>query len=1090
MSGRQGVRRRTARREGSRNLSDPLPTIGAVNDLRVQWVTYGRPAAEALRSAVAAAKSDEPLRPVTVVVSSNHVGVASRRLLAAGRLGPVTGSGFGIAAVTFITPYRLAELLGAAALAGAGRRPVSTPVIGATVRAVLASPGGLFDPVADHPATEAALVEAYRELRDLSAGALEAIAANGKRAAEVVSIHHGVNGRLRPRWYDEQDLIDSAVAELRSGERTAVELGSVIVYLPQRLSRHSAHLLEAVAERTDMVIVAGTTGVARADAEVVTSVARIGSSAGPPSDRPVAVVGVDRTRFVTASDADDEVRAAVRSVIDAVRAGTPLDRIAVLHASPEPYARLVHEHLSAAGIELNGSAVAPLTASVAGRTLLRLLEMPAAHFRRQDVLAWLAAAPLLHDGRWTPTSAWERLSRKAGIVGGRHEWDSLLTTLAENLEARALELASDPEEPSWRVEKNRSEASRARDLRRFMLERIDSLAEVATGVVAWGELAEWAHTTLCDLIGSADRRGDWPEAERQAAERVEAAIDRLATLNAVEGPVSLDVFARTLELELESDLGRVGRFGNGVLVGPVGMGVGLDLDLLVVLGLAEGSFPAAVRDDSLLPDRERRAAGGELALRRQRVDREHRELLAALAGAGKQVLCLPRGDLRRSTEHVPSRWALELASSLAGRRWWSADLFCSTESWVEHVPSFDAGLRRVSFPATSQEHRLRALMAAGLQRRDVAALCATSDRVLAAGASMVGARRSPDFTRFDGHLIGSRPRSPAAGVTSATALERWASCPFGYFERDLLGVDKVDNPEESLMITPLDRGSLVHTILERFLVEVLSRPASEQPGPDEQWTVADRELMRAITDEVCADYEARGRTGQPIYWKRARLRIAGDTQRVLSDDDAYRAEHRTRPVAAELAFGSRREMATVALLLPDGRPVRFRGQADRVDVGEDGSIHVVDYKTGNAKHFKNLGVTDPDRRGTKLQLAVYGVAARHDQRRPEASVRAEYWFVSSGEAVNRIGYPVTDDVLARVGASLGAIVTGIEAGVFPSHPLDNSTSPFACPFCDPDGLGLVELRRQWDHKRADPAFAIYADFAEPVEPTDGLMADA
>ena len=83
----------------------------------------------------------------------------------------------------------------------------------------------------------------------------------------------------------------------------------------------------------------------------------------------------------------------------------------------------------------------------------------------------------------------------------------------------------------------------------------------------------------------------WPEAERKAAERVDAALDRLAALDGVEDAAGLDVFTRTLALELESDLGRVGRFGEGVFVGPITMGVGLDLDLVVVLGMAEGTFP-------------------------------------------------------------------------------------------------------------------------------------------------------------------------------------------------------------------------------------------------------------------------------------------------------------------------------------------------------------------------------------------------------------------------------------------------------------------------------------------------------------------
>ena len=70
--------------------------------------------------------------------------------------------------MTFLTLFRLAERLGAASLAAAGRRPVSTPVLAQAVRAVLAADPGVFAPVADHPATELALVAATRELAGLS----------------------------------------------------------------------------------------------------------------------------------------------------------------------------------------------------------------------------------------------------------------------------------------------------------------------------------------------------------------------------------------------------------------------------------------------------------------------------------------------------------------------------------------------------------------------------------------------------------------------------------------------------------------------------------------------------------------------------------------------------------------------------------------------------------------------------------------------------------------------------------------------------------------------------------------------------------
>lgn len=1053
--------------------------------LRVVWTGYGQDAAVALRDAVAAAKGGEPLAPVTVVVPSNHVGVASRRLLSSGALGPVAGAGVGLAAVTFVTTYRLAELLGAATLAGTGRRPVSTPVLAAAMRAELAANPGLFAPVAEHPATESALVSTYRELRDLSPPALSALADSGDRAREVVRLHRAARARLEAEWSDEEDLL-SAATDL-SGTSAAAELGALVVHLPQRLSQHSARLLAALASHVPTTVIAGLTGVPAADAEVLGSLRRLGVDvAGAAAISDAAPVAPERTTILTASDGDEEVRAAVRAVVDAVRAGTRLDRIAVLHASPEPYARLAHEQLHAAGIATNGAAVVPLAARMAGRTLLELLALPAGGFRRQDVFAWLTAAPVLHDGRWAPTTAWERLSREAAVVAGRDDWDVHLTQLADQQERRAEKAEADDDEPDWVADQARSLAGRARELRRFVLRVIDDLAAAAAGPRRWSEHATWAQGWLEQLLGQAVRRDGWPEAERKAAERVEVALHRLGALDAVEGPVALDVFARTLGLELEADLGRVGRFGDGVLVGSVEMGIGLDLELVVVLGLAEGSFPSTVRDDSLLPDHERDATKGELGLRADRVERQHRHLLGALAGADRQLLCVPRGDLRRSVERVPSRWVLDLAMELAENesasapdRWWGADLLTATVPWVHHVASFDAGLRTMAVPATAQEHRLRSLLSSG------GSLAATDDPETAAGAEVISSRRSSRFTRFDGNLGGLAVPSPVDSITSPTRLERWASCPHAHLVQDILKVAPVENPEDALMITPLDKGSLIHATLEDFIKAVLARPEGERPVPQHPWSPADHRLLQEIGARFCDDYEAQGLTGRPIFWKRDRRRILADLGRFLLHDDVHRAGHGTSPLAVELGFGFPGEGDAVGVPLPDGRVLHFRGRADRLDLGTDGTLHVVDYKTGKlSESYKALSDDDPVAAGTKLQLPIYGLAGRAHDGRPAAPVRAEYWFVTSRGEFKRKGYDVTDAVLARTQATLGEIVAGIEGGVFPPHPeAMKSTAIFInCHVCDPDGLGTVELRQHWERKRHDPAMSRYAELAEPLEP--------
>jgi ATP-dependent helicase/nuclease subunit B len=244
--------------------------------------------------------------------------------------------------------------------------------------------------------------------------------------------------------------------------------------------------------------------------------------------------------------------------------------------------------------------------------------------------------------------------------------------------------------------------------------------------------------------------------------------------------------------------------------------------------------------------------------------------------------------------------------------------------------------------------------------------------------------------------------------------------------------------------------------------------------------------LRSVAQEVFDEYEAKGLTGRAVFWRPERKRIMADLTKVLALDSDYRRDHRTRPRAAELRFGfPDADVGVVRLGLADGRSVGFLGMADRVDIGDDGSLYVVDYKTGRINEYRGLGEDDPDLGGTHLQLPVYGEAARASVGTPGARVRAEYWFTSSRGGFKRIGYDVTPDLLARVGETLAVIVGGIESGVFPAYPRATSTTPWVvCAYCDPDGLGVADLQRSWSRKSGAPALAEFRDLAEPSDSDD------
>src|SRR5262249_51747735 len=60
------------------------------------------------------------------------------------------------------------------------------------------------------------------------------------------------------------------------------------------------------------------------------------------------------TTIVSAPDPEDEVRAVVRDVMARAADGTALHRVAILFRVAEPYARLAHELLDAAGVPWSG----------------------------------------------------------------------------------------------------------------------------------------------------------------------------------------------------------------------------------------------------------------------------------------------------------------------------------------------------------------------------------------------------------------------------------------------------------------------------------------------------------------------------------------------------------------------------------------------------------------------------------------------------------------------------------------------------------------------------------------------------------------
>ena len=1097
---------------------------------------YGPPAQEALAEAVGRAKAGDPLAPVTVVVPNHYVGLAARRALGRRERNGTRG----IAAVAFHTAYSLAEHLGGTEMADQGRRGVSSTVIAAAVRAALRRDPGHFRGVETHPATERALTRAHRELSELDRYQLAALSQQSPRAADVVRVHGEVAAALEAEFSNEQQLARAAAAAVRADPSAARrQLGPVIVFLPQSVTGSQAGLLRAVADATQATIIAGATGAEDADATVRASLRRLGADldasvapAGTAPNRPAGTV-----RALSVSDADDEVRHAVRAVVDAARAGTPLGRCAVLYGVETPYVRLVGDTLDAAGINRCGATASTVETSLLGRSLLEMLALQDHGFSRRAVMAWLAGAPVSikradpdaargdsdaadkddlsnktapghknglidetapdtkapprdetapdtkappHDEtapmKWqsVPSAAWEREARSARVESGIDSWRQRLDRYAADCAAEAERFKAD-EDQMWHGVRLRRSAERASELLAFV-EELHRDLDPQPVPRTWADLAAWCQHLVFKYLGGRLRRS-WPDEDRGLAERVDSAINRLGDLDGTDDDPSSAAFRRALQLELEGAPHRHGRLGAGVLVGPAELALGVELDLAVVCGMAEGTFPARRNDDALLPDRERRVVGRDLPARGDRSGDDHRALLAVIAAARRTVLLYPRGDLRRAADRWPSRWLTEQAASL------------------EEVPSFVAGLRRTGFPAHAHEYDARCLLdwhydrgrGASSPQDDLIRLPSVRQRVeLRRGIELRRARLSSRLTRFDGNLADGDLREaalphPAAGdqVTSASRLEAWAGCPHRYFMRYVLRVEAIDDENDEYRISPLERGSLVHRILERWLTEAIDDRAV--PAPPEPWPDRLRARLAAIGEEECNRLATRGLVGRKLYWEYDRRQILADLDRFVDFDDAKRAQYGSRPAAAELGFGMPDNPGgPAAIEIGHGRSLKIRGSIDRVDETDDGGLLVIDYKAGSSRSYEKLSLEDPTLGGSRLQLVLYDLAARRLRGAADtADSHGAYWFVSSKGRFAEIGYP-TNAARQQVLEAVGAVVDGIGAGLFPLHPEEPGWKPWvSCRYCEPDGMGTKDQWRDWQRKQRDPALATYLDLIEP-----------
>lgn len=287
--------------------------------------------------------------------------------------------------------------------------------------------------------------------------------------------------------------------------------------------------------------------------------------------------------------------------------------------------------------------------------------------------------------------------------------------------------------------------------------------------------------------------------------------------------------------------------------------------------------------------------------------------------------------------------------------------------------------------------------------------------------SLRTSRSVPADPRYHG-TVGARE-----GIVYAVSrVERYLECPFKYFAGQVLQLEEEREDESGL--SALERGQLLHVVFESFFEAWRERGRTGVSAEDLDEALA---LFEDVAERHLQELPEGDRALERTYLlgSAAAPGLAGRAFAVEIEQGIGVTERLLEyPFEGTFTFEG-----AVGMQL-----VRVRGKADRIDVLDDATLRVVDYKLGRAPK--------PAR---ALQLPIYGICAQQQLERQRGErlpiARAGYVaFKEKNAFVDLAGKSGDVDAALREGQQrfLDAIAR-IEAGEYPPSP----DEPWTCTRC-------------------------------------------
>ncbi len=1003
---------------------------------------------------ICAAKSDDPLAAVTVVVPSYYSALFLRRAVAEciGKFPMHTKTSLvknkrdtgGLFNVEFMDIEKVAKEITSYRDMSRGWRPLPKMEALELLRQALRNVGGYGLNCRTLQRRVHDFLEELSGLSQIRKMRLVGICDNGEKFLRTLDESQKLRAGMR--FLSRSDMAMDAVRLIEEDSDTAVgKFGRIIVLSLLPPYPRQRRLMEAIIGLPETLTISFDYGEGELSRRTVQ----------PRDNSRLKIAELPRpaVRLLAADDETHEVRAVVRNILSQARRGAHFDQIGVLYGRASYHGKIT-DALTLAAIPYYTSNPVPLSKTPEGRFITGIFRMKDENFGRESVMWWLSSAPVksMKDISASRTQ-WRKVSRSAFLAG----------------------LKDDAAYP-----------------------------ETSTG--GYASLVSW----LRNLVKEYMLQPRDPDAVRRD-EALNSLLDEAAGLQDVaDTPVSFDVFRDAIEDGLASPADTPGGLGLGVFVSNIESAAGCAFEAVHILGMADGSFPAAESEDPFLNDGIRREIdpkGEFLPAREDKLAVSRIHFLLALASAPSCLLYWPMGWQGKGRVVPPSMWFMEQSRILSGNPTLRlTDIITSGHEVVERVdklPPLETASDTSDYNLISAGRRLA-------EGRSISGHYLAEEDVVRRGLSLHRARQSFSFTAFDGDVSAAIPsfRDPLSEETfSAVNLETYTQCPFRYFMRTVLGIESAYEDAGIFSLSPLDKGKVVHKTLERFVNACLKLPPM---AADEERLLLMR-MLDSTADEYFEGDEENEGIPRPLLWRVEREELAHVLDLWLDLDMAHRALGWNYS-AAEMEFGigkrgtskeaeSGREML---LHLEDAAPVSVKGTVDRVDISTDRRRAVVfDYKTGGKSKSPPLTPASNEsvesesvgsgskprkkraskRHGLTLQLALYSEAVSRLLEVPD-DVSAAIWFLHRDE-VKQETLVSFREVREDFYRALSVISSGIRSGMFPARPGTDRQPTENCTNCDFDRVCLAGSRRYagWRKKRYDSRLAGYLKLADP--PGDG-----